>query len=178
MQCYRIVRSALEKGMAACGIVSKKDYEYLRNEYVPFIEEISKETGIDEETIWHNIPRNDIKPMFRFKEGTQQRKEVKEYIVKTLKSNKRPTLKTIENKLGLRSEEKRMRNPDAIKIEVPRQIILTEKKGTGISSKVSDFKLLLGSPGYIQKWKDFAERHGIDNEYSALIYVTTQLDKL
>lgn len=179
MQCYRIIKSAIQKGMDSCGITSQKEFEFLKNIYVPFVEELSKETGLDNETIWHNLPRSDIKPIFKFQEDSPQRQAAVKYIVKTLKSNKRPTLKTIELSLGLKHNEQRMRVlPDAIKKEIPRQIILTEKKDGGISSKISDFKLLLGSPGYIQKWKDFAERHDIENEYSALIYITTQLHNL
>jgi len=174
--CAAYYHAFIKKGAEACGVAPSM-LESIR-QFVPFVEDLAKEYELDEDLIYQNLQVCAAKPIMKLKKSNQNRKAAEKHIIETIKSEKSPTVKTIEDALGVEHHPKMMADPDAIKKEISQKIILTTKPGSDIAEKNRVFSLVLGSPGYIQSWRDFAERKGLENEYAALMYITVNLKQL
>jgi hypothetical protein len=172
--CARWFHMVLKEGPQACGL-SKQEFSRFQR-YVPFATELAKENGLDEDLVFQNVPMSSISNLIKFKKDTPNRKNAEDHIVKALKSKRRPTAKTIDAALGIESNVKSLRNPDATKKEVPRKVILVEKGSDAV--KMNEWFLSGLNSGQKQQWRDFADRKDIDNEYLAFCYITTTLKTL
>lgn len=175
-RCYKIIKAYIQDGAEGCGI--PKTQIRLLDKYVPFIQDLAKEYEIDEDLLFQNVQASAVRPVLRFNKNNPLRVNVEKHIIDTIKSKKSPTKKTIELVMGITPKPKLISDhPESIKERTnikTQQIYQTAKSSSDISEKIRIFKSILTS-GQIQIWKDYAMRHNLDDEYSALSEVTKRI---
>lgn len=155
-----------------CGFPERQIKLY--KNFITFVEELSKESGLPEDLIYDNLSANAVKRVLPFKKGEPPRVSVEKHIVSTLKSKHSPTRKTIEDAMGIAPEPKRISNPTAIKKSVTSSFSL-EINSTNDAKQKNKIFLSILTAGQIQIWSDWASNNDCEDEYSALCKVTANL---
>jgi hypothetical protein len=172
--CSSWYHALIKKGAKGCGVAPSM--LKLAQQFIPFVETFSKEYGFEEDFVFDNLQATAAKQVFQLRKENASRKKAEKHIADILKSGQSPTTRSIAWSLGLDPTPKKIRDPDAIKIEVPRQITLANKKDD--ISKLNAWFLSGLTAGQIQRWKEYAERKELDNEYAALMYITAHLNEM
>jgi hypothetical protein len=158
-----------------CGV--SKSQVALWKLYIPFLTELSKESGIDEDTLSDNVSPTSVKRVLSLKKNSTQRQNSIKHIIDTIRSNHAPTKRSIEDAAGFNTKLPTVVNPVVLRKSVTTPTVLINNPDGNSNDKTRIFKSILTS-GQIAEWVAFSERNGCDNEYEALCKITTLLHQL
>ena len=158
-----------------CGI--SKSQVTVWKKYIPFIESLSEESGIDEDTIADNVSPSSVKRLLTMKKTSVGRIAGEKHIIETLKIKKSPSKRTIEDAMGIDCSPKRMVNTIALRKLATEPVVLVSSHNGEINEKIRAFKSIL-TTGQQKLWMDYVIKHDLENEYEALSKVTILLEEL
>jgi hypothetical protein len=157
-----------------CGL--SKEEAKLVNQYIPLIQEIVKTSNLPERTVFKNLNPHMVKPLLLLKKDNPNREKGISYIINSLTKNEGPTRKTIESAIGIEPLPKKLVDPNAKRVEIPKQIVYAEKSAD--ASHMNKWFLSGLNTGQKLQWKNCADKIDLDNEYLAFCYITSMLDKI
>lgn len=149
-----------------CGVGSSTAKNIDR--YINFVEDFSKEYGIEESIVHRNAPMGAIKPILKFKPDSDLRKQATKKIAQTLNSKQAISEKYVLTIIGASVPEpkKFIPSPIAATAELAQDAL----KSNTIKDKIRLLNSVL-TTGQLKILNDVMTKHELDNEYEAIALV-------
>lgn len=135
--------------------------------YIDFVEDFSKETGLEEGIIYRNAPLNAVKPILKFKKDSDLRKQATKKIAQTLQGKQAISGKYVASIIGIVAEPRKfVASPIAATAELAQDALKTNT----VKDKIRLINSAL-TTGQIKILNDIMTKHELDNEYEAVALV-------
>ena len=148
-----------------CGMGKSSARSY--DDYIDFVETLSKESGIPSDIIYRNAPHAAVKPFLKFRRDSETRKIVERTICDTLNKKLAVTGKFLSSAVGVKSEPNKIAEEPKVIIapmSAPHREIINKNS---VRDKIRLLSEVL-TKGQMNILVQVMETEGLEDEYVAL----------